>query len=267
MLETQSRIMKILVAGRGFLGKNIVEKLRDSHEVKTLDRGDDATFQQDITEEFSLEEDFDVLIHTVGLAPGMNSRKEYEEVHVEGTKKLLSGVDFDKIIFLSALKADEVDHSFFQTKKRAEDLIVGSGKKYTILRPSTVYGEGNRLLKLIGKAAPTMIFPDLKTMTQPIHVDDLVEIVEISLDEFDNRSLNLGGPEKMTIGQLAKKIYRKKGFPCFLIPAPQILQETSLKLFDPLPGPFNKENIQLLKHQNITEVNDAEQILGELKEI
>ena len=259
--------MKILVAGRGFIGRNITENLRENHEVKTLDRSGDATFQQDITEKFSLEEEFDVFIHTIGLAPGMNSSAEYEKVHVDGTRNLLSAVNFDKIIFLSALKSGEIDHSFFQTKKKAEDLIVGSARKYTILRPSTVYGEGNKLLEIMGKAAPTMVFPDIKTETQPIHIDDLVEIVEISLEEFDKRSLNLGGPEKMTTGELAKKIYRKKGFPCLLIPAPRILQETSLKLFDPLPGPFNQENIKLLRHQNITEINDAEQILGELKEI
>jgi len=267
MLGRQLKSMRILVAGRGFIGRNIVEELRENHEVKTLDRSDDATLQQDITEKFSLDEEFDVLIHTVGLAPGMNSRKEYEEVHVNGTENLLTGVDFDKIIFLSALKADEVDHSFFQTKKKAEELVKKSGKNYSIIRPSTVIGRGNKLLELMRKAAPTMIFPDLKTMTQPIHIEDLRRIALVCLDEFDRRTLDVAGPEKMTTGELAKKIYREQGFPCLLVPVPQVLQETGLKLLDPFPGPFNRENIELLRHQNTVEVNDAEQILGNLQEI
>lgn len=259
--------MKVLVAGRGFIGKAVVEELRGEHEVKTLDRSPDATFQQDITENFSLEEKFDVVIHTIGLAPGMNSPAEYEEVHVNGTRNLLEAVEADKTVFLSALGSGEVDHSFFTTKREAEKLVASKSERYTILRPSTVYGEGNKLLEIIGKAAPTMLFPDIKTQTQPIHIDDLTEITEKCLDGFENQILELGGPEKMTVSQMAKKIYREKGFPCFIVPAPFVLQKTGLRLLSPLPGPFNRENIRLLEQQNTTDVNDAEKILGKLKEI
>lgn len=257
--------MKVLVAGRGFIGKKIVEKLRSSHQVKTLDRGAEATFQQDITEEFNLDEEFDVLIHTIGLAPGMHSPKEYEQVHVNGTRNLLEGVEADKTVFLSALGAGNVDHSFFNTKREAEKLVASESGDYTILRPSTVYGEDNKLLDLIRKAAPTMVFPNIKTLTQPIHVKDLVSVVEKSLDQFNQQALKLGGPEEMTVGNMAKKIYRNRGFPCMLIPAPLMLQKTGLKVLSPLPGPFNRENIRILEHQNTTNINDAEKILGDLK--
>ena len=259
--------MKVLVAGRGFIGKKVVEKLRAEHEVKTLDRSPDATFQQDITENFSLEESFDVLIHTIGLAPGMHSPAEYEEIHVRGTENLLEAVDADKIIYLSALGVGKNQHSFFKTKRKAEKIIAGNSEKYTVLRPSTVYGDGNKLLEMIKKAAPTMIFPDIRTETQPIHIDDLTSIVEKTLEDFNQQVLELGGPEKMTVGKMAKKLYRERGFPCILVPAPLFLQRTGLKILSPLPGPFNRENIQLLEHQNTTEVNDAEKILGELKKI
>lgn len=259
--------MKILVAGRGFIGKSVVRRLRGKHEVKTLDRSPEATFQQDITEEFSLEDEFDVLIHTVGLAPGMHSPAEYEEVHIQGTKNLVEAVDADKNIFLSALGAGKVDHSYFNTKKECEKIISAKSSDYTILRPSTVYGDGNKLIELIGKAAPTMMFPNIKTETQPIHIDDIASIVEESLEGFNQQMLKLGGPEKITVGEMAKKIYRKRGFPCVLLPAPKFLQRSGLKMLSPLPGPFNEENIQIMEHQNTTDVNDADKILGELKPV
>lgn len=259
--------MKILIAGNGFIGRKIAEKLRSSHEIKTLDRSEDSTFQQDITEEFQIEEKFDVVFHTIGLAPGMNSREKYEQVHVEGTKNLLEGFESDKIVYLSALKAGEVEHSFFQTKKESEELIKNSGRNFTVVRPSTVYGRGNKLLELIRKSAPTMVFPNIRTETQPIHIEDLTEILARSVEEFDNETLQVAGPEKMTVGELGKKIYRKRGFPCILLPVPDAVQRTGLKVLDPLPGPFNRENIELLEHQNIPGINDAEEILGELKEI
>lgn len=259
--------MKILVAGRGFIGKKIVESLRDKHKVKTLDRSSDATFQQDITEEFSINEEFDVVFHTIGLAPGMYSEKEYRTLHVEGTKNLIEAVKSKKIVYISALKTGEIDHSFFKTKKEAEKPVKNSGRDYTIVRPSTVYGKGNKLLDLMRKTAPTMIFPDLKTETQPIHINDLGKILSETVKEYNEEILEIRGPEKMTVGELAEKIYRDEGFPCLLIPLPEIIQKTSLKLLDPLPGPFNRENIELLKHQNTTNSGDAEKILGELKNI
>ena len=197
----------------------------------------------------------------------MNSREEYEKVHVQGTRNILEATESEKIVYLSALKTREINHSFFQTKKKAEEMIKNSGRKYTIIRPSTVYGDGNKLLDLIGRAAPTMVFPNLKTETQPIHIEDLGEILARSIEEFDSETLELGGPEKMTIGELGRKIYRERGFSCILIPVPNFLQETGLKILDPLPGPFNAENIELLRHQNTTDVNDAEDILSELRKI
>lgn len=258
--------MKILIAGNGFIGRNIAEKLREDNIVKTLDRKN-ATYQQDITQEFSLDEDFDVLIHTIGLAPGMNSENAYREVHVKGTRNLLEAADFEKIIFVSALKAGEIDHSFFRTKKETEEMIEESGSEYTILRPSTVYGEGNKLLDLMRKAAPSRVFPNIRTETQPIHIDDLVEITSRSLERFEGEKLELGGPEKMTVGELARRIYRQEGYSCVLVPIPEIVQKAGLTLLDPLPGPFNRENIALLKHQNTTDRNDTEEILDKLKQI
>jgi NADH dehydrogenase len=259
--------MKVLIAGNGFIGRKIAEELRDSHEIKTLDRSGDATFTQDITEKFSLDEEFDVIFHTIGLAPGMHSEKEYEKVHVEGTENLLEAVDSDKIVYLSALGTGKIDHSFFRTKQEAEKIIKNSGRKFTIVRPSTVYGRGNKLLEMMRKAAPTMVFPNLKTETQPIHIDDLGEILGRCVENFDSQVLEVGGPESMEMDELAKKIYRERGFPCFLVPVPDSIQKTGLKLLDPLPGPFNRENIELLEHQNTTSFNDAEEILGELREI
>lgn len=257
--------MKILIAGEGFIGSKIFEGLEEEHEVKTLGRTD-ADYEFDITDEFEIEEEFDVVFHTIGLAPGMESRMKYEDVHVDGTRNLVKGVNTDKIVYLSALGVGEAEHSFFQTKKIAEDVVKDSDMDYTIVRPSTVYGNGNKLLEMIRKAAPLRLFPDIKTKTQPIHMDDLKEILVRSVSEFDNQTLELGGPEEMTVGEMARKIYAEEGSSCILIPVSNFLQETSLKLV-PLSGPFSSENISLLRQQNTVEENDAKEILGNLRRI
>ncbi|MFB6245636.1 MAG: NAD-dependent epimerase/dehydratase family protein [Candidatus Nanohaloarchaea archaeon] len=249
------------MAGKGFIGSETGKVLEDeSHEVKYLDR-EKADFEYDITSDFKIDEEFDVLIHTIGLAPGFYSAEKYRKLHVEGTRNLIQSVDADKIVFLSALGAGEVDHSFFRTKLEAEELVKDSGSDYVILRPSTVYGEGNKLLETIKKMAFTRVFPDIRTKTQPIHREDLVEIVSAAIEGYRDQILNIAGKEEISIGEMARNIYNEEGYSCFLIPYPQFLLEWKLVGLSFLPPPFQKENLQILRNDNTTDRNDAEDIV------
>lgn len=252
--------MKVLVAGDGFIGSNITEKLRnEGHEVKILDRSK-GDFQYDITEEFSIDEGFDLLIHSIGLPPGFNSEEEYNAVMVEGTKNLLEAVKAEKVIYISALRAGQIDHPFFKSKRRSEEVIRDSGISYTILRPSTVIGEGNKLLQIIRNTAPTRVFPDINSRTQPILIEDLTDLVIKSLDSYDEEILNAGGPKKYPVGEMARKIYREQGYSCFLIPFPLAIVKFALEL-EVLPAPFFEENKVLLEAENTTDDNDVAEIL------
>lgn len=252
--------MKILIAGKGFIGEAIGERLEKDHEVKYLDRNE-GNYRKDVTESFEIEEEFDILIHTIGLAPGFASEEAYNQVHVKGTENLINGVKCDKIVYLSALGVGEVNHSFFRTKEKAEELIENSGKDYTIIRPSTVYGPGNKLLELMKKFAPTRIFPNLPTETQPILREDLVEMISKTVEDFDGKTLNAAGPEKFSLGEMARKIYREEGYRCLLVPFPLFLMRIQLSLFSFIGPPFMKENIEIVKSSNSTEDNDAEDIV------
>lgn len=249
-----------MVAGKGFIGGAVGERLGKDHEVKYLDRSN-GYYQRDATESFEIEEEFDVLIHTIGLAPGFASEENYNQVHVEGTENLINGVKCDKIIYLSALGVGKVDHSFFETKEKAEELIKDSGKDYTIIRPSTVYGPGNKLLELIRKFAPTRVFPNLPTETQPILRKDLMEMISKTVEEFNDRTLNAAGPEKFSLGEMARRIYKEEGYRCLLVPFPLFLLKLHLYLLNFLGPPFMKENIEIVKSSNSTEDNDAENIV------
>lgn len=252
--------MKVLIAGKGFIGSSIGEKLEeDGHEVKYLDR-EDADYNVDVTESFEIEEKFDVLYHTIGLAPGFASEEMYEEIHVDGTENLMDGVKADRVVYLSALKVDEVNHPFFNTKQEAENIIEESVESFTHVQPSTVYGRGNKLLDMMRSLSWTRVFPNIKTETQPIRIEDLVDVLVECL-ELDQEIVRAAGPEKMTIGQLGKKIYSEEGRRCLLLPAPQALLEWSLIGLDVLPPPFDRKNIAILQHSNSTDENDAEDLV------
>lgn len=258
--------MKILIAGKGFIGSAVGDRISEKHDVKYLNKSD-ADYEYDITRKFSIDEKFDVLIHTIGLAPGFATEEAYEAVHVEGTRNLMEGVDADKVVYLSALGVGEVDHPFFSTKKESEEIIGSSGVNYTVLRPSTVYGKGNKLLEMMRKLAPLRVFPDIRTETQPIMREDLVEIIARVVDSHQNKILDIAGPEKMRIGELARKIYREEGKPCYLVPAPEFLIELQLTGLSFLGPPMTRKNMAILRSSNTTDENDAERILDDLKTI
>lgn len=249
--------MKHLVIGKGFIGSAIGEQLEG--EVKYLDRTT-GEYQQDVTKEFDIEEEFDTVYHTVGLAPGFATKKKYEKVHVKGTKNILDAVKTEKIVYISALNP-ELDHPFFQTKKKAEELIKGSEMNYTILRPSTVIGDGNKLLDMMRKASITRMFPEVPTMMQPIRLEDLVEAAEKVSEGRDNETLNIAGPEKMTVSQMAEKLYRQEGRTCTVIPIPEGALEAFLNIFGYIKRPpLIRENAKLITADNTTDDNHAPQL-------
>ena len=249
--------MKYLVIGKGFIGSALGKQLEG--EVKYLDRST-GDYQQDVTEEFSIEEEFDVVYHTVGLAPGFATEKQYEKVHVKGTENILEAVNTDKIIYVSAL-SPEIDHPFFQTKRKAEELIRESDFAHTIVRPSTVIGEGNKLLEMIKKFSVTRVFPHVPTRMQPIRLEDLVDAMEKTSRKKDNETLNMGGPEKMTVSEMAKRLYNQEGRGCEIIPLPEGFLEFFLETVGKVNRPpLTKENAKLMDAENTTEQNHAPQL-------
>lgn len=256
--------MDVLIAGNGFIGSRLGDQLKDKgHDVTYLDRTD-GDHMLDITRKFSIEKEFDVVYHAIGLSPGFYGEKEYSEVHVKGTKNLVECVEADKFIYISALGTDNVDHSYFRSKKKAEDIIRESGYEYTIVRPSTVIGDGNRLLDMIRDISFTRIFPDLPTEMQPIEVEKLVEILFNCLDDYNSETLEVAGEESVTLGELAKRIYREEGYSCTLVPMPVFVTKAGLLGLRFLPPPFLTENRKLLKMKNTLESheNDAERALA-----
>ena len=254
--------MDILVAGKGSIEEARGERLSsEGHKVEYLDRtrGD---YHIDITKEFGIDKEFDAVYHCIGLAPGFSTEADYSKVHVEGTKNLIRGVKAEKIVYLSAIGVGEVDHSYFNTKGKAEEIIKSSGLDYTIVRPSTVLGEGNKLLDSIRDLAFTRVFPNIPSKMQPIEQDELVEILYRCLDDYSGETLEVAGDEKISVGELAQQIYREEGYSCHMVPFPVFMTEIGLLGLRFLPPPFLPENRVLFKMDNTLEENDADRILS-----
>lgn len=104
--------MKILLTGaNGFLGKNIKNHLYKLYDLKTLGRNN-CDYTIDLTSsEFTIKENFDLVIHAAGMAhfipKNENDQKLFNDVNVVGTSKLLNSFNHNNypkfFVFISSV--------------------------------------------------------------------------------------------------------------------------------------------------------------------
>jgi len=173
-------------------------------------------------------QDVDTIIHLAGLWTESGART-FEAVNYRGTLNLIEAaleVGACRIVCLSYPAADRNSaFTFLRSKGLAEEAIKSSGLDYTILRPSLVYGAGDRWttkIALVLKSIP-FVFPvvgDGQTRFQPLWVEDLAACIERCLTDPKTigHTFALGGPGYLTINDIVDvvaqtlRVHRRKVF-------------------------------------------------------
>jgi len=281
--------MNVVVAGgNGFIGTNLVEKLVDQdHEVTVLARNPDAealpadvaTESGDVTAYDSIEaavDGQDVVVNLVALSPLFKPKggdEMHDEVHRHGTENLIRAAEaggVERFVQMSALGADsDGATAYIRAKGRAEEHVQESELDWVIVRPSVVFGEGGEFVsftkKLKGMFAPGVpVYPlpgGGKTRFQPIHVDDLVEMLAdtVSDDAHVGETYELGGPEQLTLREITNMVYDAAGKSVSIVSVPMPLAGIGLTLGGKLPGfPMGADQYRSLRFDNTTDDNDIE---------
>jgi len=225
---TKKKLRVLILGGRGFVGRSVGEQLRN-HVVFTFDShpGGRNHFQGTITSLQDLKtamRGMDCVINLVGLSPLRKpSQTSYQGVHVKGIQNVLSAcktLKMKRFVHMSALGAD-VNSSieFLRTKGVAERLVLKSNIRKTVFCPSIIFDKENELIQQISKMSFTCMFPNITAKIQPVYRNDIAKLFALTVQgKIKEKKIEVGGPESMTIFQMAQKIHRKKGFPCFPIP-------------------------------------------------
>jgi NADH dehydrogenase len=154
----------------------------------------------------------DILINTYWI------RFPYKKISfthaIENSRTLLNAAraaGVRHIIHLSVSNpAKGVGLPYFQGKLQVEQLVMESGLSYTILRPTLIYGSGDILINNIAyliRKYPIFVIPgDGNYFVQPIHVEDLAEIVLESIMERGQRIQDVAGKEIYSFNQIVKLI-------------------------------------------------------------
>lgn len=259
--------MKVLVAGgTGFIGGGVVQELvQRGHEVAVLSHRPEAAQRRfvgtsvevrrgDARDAASLRravESMEVVVSAMQFPnfPIENKKKGYtfDEVDARGNERLVAAAKeagVTRYIYMSgAGAAPNAAKHWFRAKWRAEQAIINSGLRYTIFRPSWVYGPGDKSLNRFAGFARMLPFVPVigsgKQRMQPLFVDDLVRCAADSLtnEAAGFGTFEIGGPDVLTMNDVIRTMLAVMERRRPLLHAPAFLPKLAGLLMTPLPNP------------------------------
>lgn len=269
--------MKILVTGgTGVIGRPAVDRLiARGHLVRLLSRraerdaevwdgavepwpgsvGDAATVQ-------GAAEGCDAVLHIAGIVEEDPPEVTFAKVNVEGTRRLVEEAQragVHRFVYISSLGADEGASDYHASKREAEGIVRRFGGEWLILRPGNVYGPRDGVISTLLQMVRTL--PAIPTVGsgeqrfQPLHADDLAEVIERSFEEGapSAEALDLAGEEVTTTREILDLLREITGRNPPSVPLPGAVLEGGMALarkagFD---LPIGEDVLTMLDEENV----------------
>jgi len=253
---------KILVCGgTGFVGSAIVEKIKDHHQVQVLTRKQPVDKKRLPNVEYvvgnlfdieSLEKAMqgcDVVINAAQFdnAPFENPKKNltYEKVDAQGTENIVAAAkktNIARILYLSGAGVEDgKTEPWFVAKLRAEASVKNSGMKWTIFRPSWIYGKKdkslNRMIPMV-KYSPFIFILGKGYRIQPIYIEDIAQVVAKAVNDpkTEGEIYQLGGPQSLTMQQILQVVARVLCKQRIYLSIPKFLAAVLFSILEKIPG-------------------------------
>ncbi len=191
----------------------------------------------------------------------------FAAAHVHGTEHLLAACEragTKQYIHMSALGADLGSQSnYARTKAEAEQRVRTSKLKWSIMRPSIIYGAQdsffNRFRSLYA-LAPVAPLIGGNTRFQPVWVEDVARafLSCIGRRGVNGKIFELCGPEVYSLRELTEMMLQELGWKRLLIDVPQPVAGIMARLMQLLPTPpLTQDQLILLKQDNVASSKDA----------
>ncbi len=194
------------------------------------------------------------------------TEKAMWRIHYEAPKALFEACvtqGIKKIIQISALGVDKVDVPYATSKLAIDNHLQTLDIDSVILRPGLVYGKGayggSSLFR--GLAAIPFVIPlpgRAEKLQQPIHIDDLTQLIETSLTLSGKHLLCAVGEEKLSVKNLLIKLRSWLGFKKAVpIAVPDVFIKLGAKIGNYIPNsPLSETGIKMMTVDNTA--SDAE---------
>ncbi|MBX7494323.1 complex I NDUFA9 subunit family protein [Qipengyuania sp. 6B39] len=184
------------------------------------------------------------LYRLMGEAPGWMA----EAARAEGASA------FVHVSAIAAEPDEETEIAYAGAKKMGEERVLAAFPEATILRPSILFGKDDNFLNMFGGLVARLpvlpVFgPDAQL--QLVYVDDVAEACARALenpDAFGGMIFELGGPERLTMMEVNRRIAEAQGRKRTFLPVPDPISGA----FAALPGtPMSRDQWLLLAQGNV----------------
>lgn len=277
--------MKIFLTGAtGFTGSRVVPLLlKNGYEVRCLYRASsDRSVVRSALENADYAKKFEFARSGRSLASDLQDDVEWVQGDLSDTQVLTSAMQgTDALVNIASLgfgHADSIIRAvqnagikraiFISTtaiftqlnakskkvRVAAELAIETSGLKYTILRPTMIYGSPRdrnmwRLIRFMRYSPIIPVFGDGKSLQQPIYVDDVAQAVAscLSNEATIGKSYNIAGKYSLTYNEVIDTIARQMKKRVWKLHIPSKPVVATLRLFERLQIPFPIKAEQVLR--------------------
>jgi NADH dehydrogenase len=156
------------------------------------------------------------VVHLAAIAIEHGS-DNYMRTNAEATQIVVEAAEtagVDRFVHMSQNGSDSHSpYAFLRSKGVAQDMVIGSRLRWTVLRPSVIVGPEDAFVNVLARLVrlSPILYPLPGGGTacfQPIFVDDVAHCVRIALDtdETARGIYTLGGPAPLSLRQMAERI-------------------------------------------------------------
>ncbi|MEX1167339.1 MAG: complex I NDUFA9 subunit family protein [Hydrogenophaga sp.] len=265
----------LVLGGTGFLGRHVCEKLqragwritvptRRVANAKNVQHLPNLTVvQADVHDGAALARLLPgptAVVNLIAILHG--SETAFERTHVALPTTLASACvasHVRRLVHVSALGvALDSPARYQRSKARGEQVLRNAGLDLTVLRPSVIFGAGDRFLNLFAKLQklfPVVPLAGANAKFQPVWVEDVAEAVVTSLQQLSavGQTIECVGPDVLTLADLVRIAGRYGSRQRPILPLPNALGQLQAMLMELAPGEplMSRDNLAAMSVDNV----------------
>lgn len=265
-----------LTGGTGYVGGRLLSLLEArGHRLRCLARRPERlqdrvgptteVIRADVLDRQSLGPALDGLEVAYYLVHNMGDSDDFEEKDREGALNFAAAArksSLQRIIYLGGLGDPATGLSAHLRSRQEVGRILReeSDTQVIELRASIIIGSGSlsfELIRALVERLPVMICPRwVSTPTQPIAIEDVLEylIAAIDLPGTESRIIEIGGPDRVSYGDLMQEYAKQRGLRRRIISVPVLtpyLSSLWLGLVTPIYARIGQKLIDGLRHPTV----------------